>query len=142
MVDMMIREISVAVPVAAPPEAVWAALTDWSRQGEWMLGTRTGVVSGDGHSVGSRLWGFTGLGDVGFLDVLEITEWAPPARCRARHRGRLMRGEAVFEVTASGSGALVRWTERLALPAGLLGPALAWGMRRSLCRLAGFHFGR
>lgn len=142
MVDMTIREITVEVPVGGPPAAVWAVLTDWSRQGEWMLGTRTGVVSGDGHSVGSRLWGFTGLGDVGFLDVLEITEWEPPSHCRARHLGRLMRGEADFRVIASGDGAVVRWTERLAPPAGLLGPALAWGMRRSLRRLAAFHFGR
>ena len=27
------------IDVDAPPERVWAALTDWERQGEWMLAT-------------------------------------------------------------------------------------------------------
>ncbi|HEV2781118.1 MAG TPA: SRPBCC family protein [Actinophytocola sp.] len=138
------REVAARVHVAAPVPVVWAAVTDWPRQGEWMIGTRVAVVAGDGRSVGSRLFGFTGLGDVGFLDELEIVEWTPPHRCRARHLGTLLRGSAEFDVSADGSGSVVRWTERLEPPLGVLGavglrvlgPVLVLGMRRSLRRLA------
>jgi uncharacterized protein YndB with AHSA1/START domain len=136
MVDMTEREVTARVDVAAPVTEVWATLTDWPRQGEWMLGTRVAVVRGDGRSVGSRLFGFTGVFDVGFLDELEIVEWAPPHRCRALHRGRLLRGSAEFEISPARVGSVVRWTERLEPPVGLVAPLLAWGMRRSLRRLA------
>jgi hypothetical protein len=138
MVDMTLREVTVRVSIAAPVADAWAAVTDWSRQGEWMLGTRVGVVQGDGRSVGSRLFGFTGVWDVGFLDVLEIVEWEPPSRCRAVHLGKLLRGSAEFAVSARGAGAIVSWTERLEPPVGLAAPLLGWGMRRSLRRLAGW----
>jgi uncharacterized protein YndB with AHSA1/START domain len=136
MVTVTSREVRAEVEIAAPAEVVWAALTDWDRQSEWMLGTRVGVVAGDGRSVGSRLWGFTGLFDVGFLDLLEITEWTPPHRCVARHLGKLLRGSAEFAIEPRGDGVTLSWTERLEPPLGLVGPAMAWGMRASLRRLA------
>lgn len=143
MVDMSDAHVTSAVEVAAPPEVAWAVLTDWSRQHEWMLGTRVWVVGGDGRSAGSRLIGFTGVADIGFVDHLEIVEWIPGRRCRARHLGTLLRGSAEFSVEPAGAGTLVRWTERLEPPFGPLGalglrvarPALAWGMLRSLRRL-------
>ncbi len=106
-------------------------MIDWSRQGEWMLGTRVYVVRGDGRSVGSRLLGFTGILDVGFVDLLEIVEWEPPRLCRVRHLGKLLRGSAEFAVEPG----VVRWTERLEGPLGLVGPLLRVGMRASLGRL-------
>jgi uncharacterized protein YndB with AHSA1/START domain len=136
MVTVTTREVRAEVEIDAPAGEVWEALTDWDRQGQWMLGTRVGVVSGDGRSVGSRLWGFTGVFDVGFLDQLEITEWTPPERCVACHRGRLLRGSAEFAVSPRGGGVALSWTERLEFPAWLAGPALALGMRASLRRLA------
>lgn len=137
MGDMTTREVAACVEVAAPVDAVWAALTDWPHQGEWMLGTRVRVIFGDGRSVGSRLLGFTGFLDVGFLDELEIVEWTPPRCCRARHLGRLLRGSAEFAVAPGLRGSVVRWVERLDSPLMIvLGPALRWGMRRSLRRLA------
>jgi hypothetical protein len=144
MVDMTAHEITARVPVPGPVPAVWAALTDWPHQGEWMLGTKVRVVSGDGRSVGSRLIGFTGVLDVGFLDELEIVEWTPPRMCRARHLGTLLRGTASFAVDPREGGSVITWTERLDPPLGLLGdlglrilaPLLSWGMTRSLRRLA------
>ena len=136
MVDMNVREATARVEVAAPAEEVWAAMTDWSRQHEWMVGTRVYVVAGDGRSVGSRLLGCTGLLDIGFVDLLEITVWEPPRRCRVRHLGKLLRGWAEFAVEPSAGGSVVRWTERLDLPLALLSPLLVVGMRASLRRLA------
>jgi uncharacterized protein YndB with AHSA1/START domain len=136
MVDMNFGEVTARVRTTAPAATVWAAMTDWSRQHEWMVGTRVYVVGGDGRSVGSRLLGFTGIFDVGFADLLEITEWEPPRRCRVRHSGKLLRGWAEFAVEPAGSGSVIRWTERLRPPLALVSPLLLVGMRASLRRLA------
>jgi polyketide cyclase/dehydrase/lipid transport protein len=133
MFDMNSREVTVRVPTSASVQDAWAAMTDWSRQRDWMLGTRVYVVAGDGHSVGSRLLGFTGLLDIGFADLLEITEWEPPRRCRVRHAGKLLRGWAEFAVEP---GASIRWTECLESPLSLASPLLKVGMLASLRRLA------
>src|SRR2546429_5035304 len=142
MVDMNVMARSGAcealarVETAAPAEEVWAALTDWPRQSEWMLGTRVYVVGGDGRSVGSRLLGFTGVFDVGFVDLLGLTVWEPPRLCRVRHRGALLRGSADFAVEPLGTGSAISWTERLELPLALVSPLLVTGMRGCLRRLA------
>jgi uncharacterized protein YndB with AHSA1/START domain len=141
-------DLELAVDVPAPPERTWLAVTDWARQGEWMLGTTVRVTGGDGRSVGSTLAARTGYGPVGFLDTMEITEW-DPVRRRAvvAHTGRVVRGDGEFAVTPrAGGGSVMHWTERLELPFGVLGqlgwpllrPVFAAGVQWSLHRLARF----
>lgn len=142
-------ELVERVDVAAPVSATWAALTDWARQGEWMLGTRVEITGGDGTGVGSRLAAFTGVGPFGFTDHMEITEWSPPDRCEVRHTGTVVRGDGVFEVVARPGGSTLVWTERLDLPLGALGrlgwplvrPGFRLGVRQSLRRFAAFAKG-
>ena len=75
-------ELTLRVDVDAPPERTWAAVTDWDRQGEWMLGTRVEVAGpGDGRHLGARLRAVTGVGPLGFTDIMEIITWEPPRRC-------------------------------------------------------------
>lgn len=140
--------LELSEPVAAPPERTWRALTDWPRQGEWMLGTTVTVTGGDGRSVGSTLSAKTGYGPFGFVDTMEITEFDPAARrCVVRHTGRLVRGGGEFAVSSRpDGGSAVHWVERLELPFGPLGlvgwpfarPVMAAGVRWSLRRLARF----
>ena len=59
------RRIQVDVVVDAPPEAVWAAVTDWERQSEWMLGTTVRATDHGGVGVGGGIEAFTGLGRLG-----------------------------------------------------------------------------
>jgi polyketide cyclase/dehydrase/lipid transport protein len=136
-----------SVDVAAPAGTTWLALTDWSRQHEWLLGTQVHVLDGDGRSVGSRLAAFTGLGGIGFTDTMEITTWEPPVRCTVRHLGRLVRGTGAFHVHAKGpQTSTFVWSESLRLPFGLLGqlgwpvakPVFALGVRQSLRQFARF----
>ena len=138
------NELHLSARVDEAAETVWSAVSDWSRQGEWMLGTEVHVLSGDG-GLGSRVAAFTGLGGVGFLDTMEVVEWRPPRCCRVRHLGGLIRGEGGFQVVAAERGrSLLLWWERLELPPGgslawpAARPAFVWGLRRSLTRFAAF----
>jgi hypothetical protein len=135
------------VDVNAPPETVFAAATDWERQGEWMLSTTVRVCRGDGCSVGSELVAVTGIRGIGVTDRMQITVWEAPARCEMRHLGRVVRGTGIFAVQPRGrEGATFEWTEELELPLGVLGelgwplvrPVFGWGLRLSLDRFADF----
>ena len=127
------------VPVAAPADRVWAYLTDWPRQGEWIPFTRVEELA-DGHRVGGRIRAWTGLGSVGFWDLMTITAWeqAPDgsARCEVLHTGRVLRGEGEFAVRSLDvASCTFTWWERLELPGGPLGAA-AWRLVGPLARRA------
>jgi hypothetical protein len=137
--------IAVDVVIDAPPEAVWSAVTDWPRQSEWMLGTVVRSTDLDGVGVGGGLEAFTGVGRLGFLDTMVITEWDPPRRCVVLHTGKVVKGLGIFEVVAlPGGRSRFVWAEELDLPLGVLGkagwpivrPGFAWGVGRSLQKLA------
>jgi uncharacterized protein YndB with AHSA1/START domain len=138
-----VAELTVTVDVDAPPERVWAAMTDWDRQGEWMVLT---TVSG-GHGVGATVTAFTGWRGVGFTDPMTITTWEPPRRCVVRHEGRVVRGTAAFEVRPlPGGRSRFVWTEWLVPPLGTLGalgfvlvkPLVLLPLRISMRRFAAF----
>nr|WP_263254048.1 SRPBCC family protein [Saccharopolyspora rosea] len=137
-------EIRIGVPVDAPPEVVWAAATDWDRQGEWMLGTEVQASAGSG-GLGTRLVAVTGIRGIGVVDRMEVVEWSPPRRCRVRHVGEIVSGEGGFDVIRCGNAASTFvWWERLVPPFGagvlwpVVRPAFAWGLRRSLDAFAEF----
>jgi hypothetical protein len=139
--------LTMRVDVDAPPHTVFAAATDWGRQGEWMLGTTVRVHRGDGRSVGSQLEAVTGIRGIGVTDSMQITVWEAPDRCEMRHLGRVVRGTGIFAVQPRGrDAATFEWTEQLELPWGVLGalgwplvrPVFGWGLRLSLDRFADF----
>jgi len=145
------RELVETVDVDAPPERVFAALTDWTRQGEWMLLTDVEVVGGNPRGIGGRLAARTGVPwrrgrHLGVLDTMVVTEWEPPRRVVVQHTGRIVRGPGIFEVAPRGERTTVTWTEQLWLPFGPLGqlgwpvvrPVVVAGVRRSLRRFAAF----
>jgi carbon monoxide dehydrogenase subunit G len=130
-------ELSLSVEVDAPPQAVWDALIDWDRQGEWMLLT---AVHG-GHGNGATIEAYTGRRPIGFVDSMTITDWQPPRRCEVVHTGRVVRGSAAFEIEPlPHERSRFIWTEWLVLPYGVVGeiafrllrPAFTAGIRHSL----------
>jgi uncharacterized protein YndB with AHSA1/START domain len=137
------------VDVDAPPERVWALLTDWERQGDWMLATDVRTVDGPAQRLHGRLAARTGLPlpggrRLGVLDTMIITKWDPPRLVEVQHTGRIVRGPGTFEVLFRGEHSTVVCTEVWYLPYGYLGvagwflcrPLVVWGLRRSLQRLA------
>jgi carbon monoxide dehydrogenase subunit G len=144
-------ELIQRIDINAPPERVWAALTDWERQGEWMVATDVWTVDGDAQGVGGRLAARTGLvlpggRRIGVLDTMVITKWDPPRLVEVQHTGRIVRGPGIFDVQPRGEQTRFVWTERLYLPFGPIGrlgwpfvrPFFVAGVRRSLRRFADF----
>lgn len=137
-------DLRLEVDVDAPVERTWAAATDWDRQGEWMLGTTVRATEAAGRGVGGGLRAVTGIGRVGVVDTMRITEWDPPRIARVLHTGRIVRGTAAFEVRERPGGSVFAWSETLELPFGALGrlgwrvarPAFVWGLKLSLRRFA------
>jgi hypothetical protein len=134
--------LPVPIEVDAPAEAVWAYVTDWERQGEWMLGTRVRVTGGDGRGAGTTLRAVTGLGPLGVVDTMEVVAFTPPSgeqpgRAAVRHTGRVIRGEGYFEVVPLGpQRCRFTFTELIDLPLGALG-RLGWPLARPVVK-AGF----
>ncbi|SDF98515.1 Polyketide cyclase / dehydrase and lipid transport [Pseudonocardia oroxyli] len=133
-----VRELVVAEDVAAPASAVWDLVTDWERQGEWILFTRVRVVAGDGRSAGSVVVAVTGIGDLGVVDTFTVTGYDEAARrVDVRHTGLVVTGDSSFVVTETGPASCrFTWTEGLELPFGRLG-ALGWPVLRPVMA-AGF----
>jgi carbon monoxide dehydrogenase subunit G len=144
-------ELEQRIDINAPPERVWAALTDFDRQGEWMVATDVWTVDGAARGVGGRLAARTGVAlpggrRIGILDTMVITKWDPPRLVEVQHTGRIVRGPGIFEVRPRGEQTTFVWTERLYLPFGPIGsvgwplvrPFFVAGVRRSLRRFADF----
>jgi Polyketide cyclase / dehydrase and lipid transport len=114
-----------AVYVPAPPERVFALITDWPRHQEWMFMTTARLV-------GEReLEAYTGVWPFGFLDTMTITHWEPPELLRVVHTGRVVRGRGAIRVRPCPGGSRVVWAEELEPPLGALGRA-AWPLVRPL----------
>ncbi|MFI6597248.1 SRPBCC family protein [Nonomuraea sp. NPDC050536] len=113
--------------VAAPPERVFALVTDWPRHREWMFMTDARQVAP------GRVEAYTGLRPFGFLDTMTITRWEPPHVLVVEHTGRLVRGLGVIRVLPHPAGSRIIWAERLEPPLGPLGHAL-WPLARAVAR--------
>lgn len=116
------RAVHASVDVNAPAERVWPVLVDWPRHGEWVPFTRAEGGSAEGEAI--EAW--TGVGPVGFLDTMMITEWRPPSLVGVRHTGRMIRGEGRFDLLdLPGGRCRVTWSELVEPPLGQVGRA-AW----------------
>lgn len=127
------------VEVAAPADQVWAYVTDWSRQGEWIPLTR--VESTNGRQLGGQIRAWTGLGPIGFWDTMTITSWDPlldgAARCEVLHTGVVVRGDGQFSVHSAGPArSTFMWSEDLEVPGGRAG-AVVWKLVGPLVRRGG-----
>ncbi len=137
--------IAVEQIIDAPVAAVWDYIAAVDRHVEWMADAETITFLGDQQSgVGTRMAVLTRIGPFTTTDVMEFTEWDPPARMAIRHDG-LVTGEGAFSLEPIDEGRTrFRWEEDLTFPARFGGAATAWFAapvlrlvwRRNLKRLA------
>ena len=115
-------------------------------------GTPEGVISAAAlKCVGGGIEAWTGVGPLGFLDVMVVSEWEPPHRCTVEHVGKFVRGSGGFQVSDLGGGrSRVLWWERVEIPFGAAGrvgwrvvrPLAQWGVLASLKRFRRIVEGR
>lgn len=124
--------LRLTVDVDATAAQLWAFVTDWPRQGDWVPFTRVERVDpGDpAKRVGGRIRAWTGVGPIGFWDTMTITSWQDHedggGRCEVLHTGSVVKGEGEFGVVSTGPGtSRFLWAEMAVLPFGRLG-ALGW----------------
>ena len=100
------------------PEA-WRRVTEWDRHGDYVPFTRVTVdrEPSTGHVT---FVARTGVGPLGFDDVMAVTYSRPPSGAdpgiaRIVKQGRVVLGWAVLTVTPLESGSEVRWHEEARL---------------------------
>lgn len=125
-----LRRITKGWPVAlemeatlqAPPEVIWELITDWERQGDWMLEASDFVVtSGYREGIGVEAEATIKIAGIKTRDRVRVTGWDPPRRLAIEHLGWVS-GAGVIDVVPSGPGrSHMFWREELYPPLGLLG---------------------
>ncbi|MFG2497954.1 SRPBCC family protein [Streptomyces sp. NPDC048441] len=128
-----------------PAAEAWRRLTAWERHASVVPLTRVSVRTPPPSGEGTVFVARTGVGPVGFDDVMEVVTWRPPGGaggglCRLEKRGAFVTGWAEIEVTprAGSSGSTVAWREDLrvrGLPGvfdGVLGAAARWMFGRAV----------
>jgi hypothetical protein len=138
--------LSLTLPCSA--QRAWNEITDWSKQGEWMLQTSVWLTSEIESGPGTEIAAFTGpfhklfprFKFFGVLDTMVVTNWQPPLICDVLHTGKIIKGTGRFEVVAiNDQKSLFNWSEVIWAPRVLfliLKPALFVGVWISLRRFA------
>jgi uncharacterized protein YndB with AHSA1/START domain len=109
--------IEVSTTIAAPPEAVWAAIEDIGTHVAWMADAEairfdTDQTSGSGTSFECD----TKIGPIRLTDRMTITDWQPGRLMGVRHSG-LVTGEGRFTLTpTAGDRTEFAWSEELRFP--------------------------
>lgn len=115
----MLNEFRVSVDITGSIDHVWNQLVDWKSQGDWMAMTKVWSSADDTNDsgIGTIIEAFTGVGRLGILDQMKITQWEPPYFCAVDHYGKLIKGIGEFRLTQVAPG-LVRfdWFERIDAP--------------------------
>ena len=99
--------------VPLPPEEAWRRLSDLGSHSDGVPLTSTTADAGE-PTVGWRFTARTVLGPLRFDDPMVVEAWEPPRRWRVVKTGPL-RGWAELEVTPTGTGSRVTWSEELGL---------------------------
>jgi len=140
---MTVVTIFRSIQIAAPAGVVFAAMTDWSHQSEWMPGTSVKGVRRNGQGKGGTIVARTSIGPFGFNDPMTITKWQPPHICVVTHTGKVIKGTGAFLVEPlSPSRSTFIWSEDIKVPFGYIGKigwnlakipfgfGLSWSLRR------------
>lgn len=134
------NKIAITITIKAPIQKVWDSLANWENQGDWMLQTKVWVTSQSHEGVGTEISAFTGIGRLGILDTMSVTNWQPPHTCDVVHTGTIIKGTGRFHLRElDESTTAFDWSEVVIAPRVIflaLWPALYGGVRISLARFS------
>lgn len=130
-----LKEITVSIEVAASRGTVFAAVTDWENQSNWVLLTKVRGVGTDSHKAGGQIEAFTGFGKIGFLDTMTITNWEDNKLCEVTHTGKVVKGKGIFVVTKHQDGSVFTWTEETEVPFGVFG-RMGWFIAKPIIKVS------
>jgi hypothetical protein len=117
---MVVIEMSEMLP--GPPEVVWELLTDWERQGEWMLEASDFVVtSPQRQGIGVEAEATIKIGGIKARDKVKVVGWEPGHRLAIRHLGWVGGMGELFLTPYGDDETFLFWREELEPPLGLLG---------------------
>jgi carbon monoxide dehydrogenase subunit G len=121
-----VARISVSVDIAAPLSRVWEEAADLASHAEWMADAESIEFLGEQRrGPGTRVRVATAVGPLRTTDLMEVVEWDELRTIGVRHEG-LITGTGRFRLAAMAAGTRFTWTERLAFPWYLGGPATAF----------------
>lgn len=114
--------IELGETLPGPPEVVWDLITDWERQGDWMLeASDFKVVSEVREGVGVEAEATIRIGGLKTRDRVRVVGWEPRHRLAIEHLG-WVRGTGELHLTPLGKDRThLFWREELEPPVGMLG---------------------
>ena len=135
--------IALTLTLPCDAQRAWYEITDWNKQGKWMLQTSVWLTSEIESGPGTEIAAFTGPFHkffLGVLDTMVVTNWQPPFICDVLHTGKVIKGTGRFEVVAiNDQKSQFNWSEIIWAPRAIfliLKPALYVGVWISLRRFA------
>ncbi len=101
---------------------MWAALADLRSHPEWMADAGTiEFLGAQTRGPGTRMRVPTRVGPFQATDVMKVVEWEEGRLIAVDHQGAIS-GRGRFEISPSGSGTRLRWSESLRFPWWMGGP--------------------
>ncbi len=115
--------VTVSTTIGAPPERVWADVSDISSHVEWMRDAVSITFDApQRQGVGTSFVCATRVGPLRTNDRLRVTEWREGEVIGIRHEGAVT-GEGRFTLAPDGEGTRFTWDEELRFPWWLGGSA-------------------
>jgi hypothetical protein len=111
-----------------PPEVVWALITDWEHQDDWMLeASGFEVTSPHREGVGVEARATVRIAGIRTRDSVRVSMWEPPRMLVIDHLG-WVKGSGEIQMAPIREGTRMRWRETLFAPKAL-GPLGRFGFR-------------
>jgi hypothetical protein len=142
------NHIALSITLPCNAQRAWNEITDWKKQGTWMLQTSVWLTSEIEEGPGTEIAAFTGplykffprFKFLGVLDTMVVSNWQPPYLCEVLHTGKIIKGTGRFEVVEKNeTHTQFNWSEIIWAPRVLfliVKPALYVGVWISLRRFA------
>lgn len=120
--------IEILETMPGPAEVVWALITDWEHQGDWMLEASSfEVTSPHREGVGVEAKATVRIAGIRTRDRVRVSMWEPPRILVIDHLG-WVKGAGEIQLAPIREGTRIRWRETLFAPKAL-GPVGRLGLR-------------